>query len=179
MSPFARDLVGSNNATSTTRSSHCRFSRRIVRGRGDRKTRHPDKSSSGLRFTHPPPTIRGFNMNRSRAGGTFRLASIEWRHQHTHYAREGRRTCFAGLSSRSPLNDACRRRPSAVHARWSICATIRGWSHWTLAPWARSRGLANGDTLDRSACRTCHRSVAVRRSKPVPTRPAYTNDRPA
>src|ERR1041385_1734025 len=80
-------------------------------------------------------------------------------------------TLLAGLSSRSPLNDAWRTMPSPVQPANSISATNFGFNQWTLASalgaFVPLKGLA---LLAAAFSLACRRRVTVL-PKPVPTRP--------
>src|SRR5438270_11553437 len=84
-----------------------------------------------------------------------------------------RTTSSAGLSSRRPWNDGCRRRSSEVHSLNSTSPTSSGFTQVTPRPLYPLGGFLNGDlstfrllSSDKSSRSDC----AV---NPVPTLPAY------
>ncbi len=83
-----------------------------------------------------------------------------------------RTTSFAGLSSRKPWNDGCRKRPSDVHSVNSTSATSSGFTQVTPRRSLPVGGFLNGgSSIGRffSSEAICFNDCDV---NPVPTRPA-------
>ena len=82
-------------------------------------------------------------------------------------------TSAAGLSSRSPLKEACRTWPASVQpANWTS-ATSSGRTQWMLAAGRGVPGPVNGLLLDATAFSLGSKRDATSRPNPVPTRPTW------
>ena len=84
-----------------------------------------------------------------------------------------RTTCFAGLSSRTPLNEPCRTSLPPVQPRKSTSTTSFGSTHFTSRRRSSSRDLVERRVLSRATAASLLRRVALLSwPQPVPTRPA-------